>query len=59
MRCLRDFAGDLKEGSLLCLLRALRAYLERTKSMIVRASTLFILLVLRLVPFRRTLFLIS
>ena len=56
---LRDFAGNLQEGSLLCPLRALRAYLERTKSTVVRALALFILLVLRLVPFQRKLFLIS
>ena len=42
MRSFRDFAGDLEEGSLLRPLHALRAYFERTKSMVVRASTLFI-----------------
>ena len=39
---LRDFAGDLEESSLLCPWRALRAYLERTKSTFVRTSTLFV-----------------
>ena len=41
-RSLRDFAGDLEEGSLLCLVRALQGYLEQTKSAVVRASTLFV-----------------
>ena len=55
MRAFKDFAGDLEEGSLLCPLRTLQAYLERTKSMVVRASTLFVLLDIRLAPFCRAL----
>ena len=39
---LAEFAGDLEEGSLLCLVLALRAYLERTKSFPARAATLFV-----------------
>ena len=39
---LAEFAGDLEEGSLLCPVWALRAYLERTKSVPVRAATLFV-----------------
>ena len=39
---LRDYAGDLEEGSLLSLVRALQVYLERTKSAVARASTLFV-----------------
>ena len=39
---LRDFAGDLKEGSLLCPIRALRVCLSRTKLMVSRASSLFV-----------------
>ena len=42
VRCLRDFTGDLEEGSLLCPVRTLQAYLERTKSAVTRASTLFV-----------------
>ena len=38
---LREFVGDLEEGSLLCPVRALRVYLERTKSAVSRASSLF------------------
>ena len=37
---LREFAGDLEEGSLLCPVRSLRVYLEHTKSTVVpRASS--------------------
>ena len=36
-----EFAGDLEEGSLLCPVRALRTYLERTKLFPLCASTLF------------------
>ena len=39
---LRGFAEDLEEGSLLCPIRSLRAYLERTKSAVSRASSLFV-----------------
>ena len=39
---LRDFAGDPEEGSLLCPVHALRAYLKRTKSVVARTSTLFV-----------------
>ena len=38
---LREFAGDLGEGSLLCPVRSLHAYLEHTKSAVSRASSLF------------------
>ena len=40
---LREFSGDLEDGSLLCPVHALRAYLHRTKSAVARASTLFVL----------------
>ena len=39
---LREFAGNLEEGSLLCPLRALNIYLWRTSSFVVRASSLFV-----------------
>ena len=39
---LREFAGDLEEGSLLCPMRALNIYLWRTSSVVVRASSLFV-----------------
>ena len=39
---LREFAGDLEEGSLLCPVRALNIYLRRTSSVVVRASSLFV-----------------
>ena len=39
---LRDFAGDLEEGSLLCPVRAVNLYLQRTQSFVVRAHTLFV-----------------
>ena len=39
---LREFAGDLEEGSLLCPVRALSTYLRRTSSVVVRASSLFV-----------------
>ena len=39
---LREFAGDLEEGSLLCPVRALDIYLQRTSSVVVRASSLFV-----------------
>ena len=38
---LREFAGDLEEGSLLFPVRALNIYLRRTSSVVVRASSLF------------------
>ena len=37
-----DFAGDLENGSFLCPVRALRVYLERTRSAVARASSLFV-----------------
>ena len=37
-----EFAGDLEEGSLLCLVRAFNVYLRRTSSFVVRASSLFV-----------------
>ena len=42
VRSLKDFAGDLEEGSLLCTVRALWIYLKRTKSAVARASSLFV-----------------
>ena len=33
LKSLKDFAGDLEEGTLLCLVRALRIYLSKTKSL--------------------------
>ena len=39
---LREFAGDLEEGSLLCPVRALNIYLRRTYSVVVRGSSLFV-----------------
>ena len=39
---LREFAGDLEEGSLLLPVRALNIYLRRTSSVVVRASSLFV-----------------
>ena len=42
IRSLRDFTGDLEEGSLLCPVCALRMYLKRTESMVARASPLFV-----------------
>ena len=42
MRSLRVFAGDLGEGSLLCLVRTLRAYLDQSTSAAARSSTLFV-----------------
>ena len=39
---LREFAGDLEEGCLLCPVRALNIYLRRTSSVVVRASSLFV-----------------
>ena len=38
---LREFAGDLEEGSFLCPVRALNIYLRRMSSVVVRASSLF------------------
>ena len=42
VRSLRGFAGDLEEGSLLCLLRTLRIYLEKTKSCRGMSVSLFV-----------------
>ena len=39
---LREFAGDLEEGFLLCPVRALNIYLRQTSSVVVRASSLFV-----------------
>ena len=39
---LRESAGDLEEGSLLCPARALNICLRRTSSFVVRASSLFV-----------------
>ena len=39
---LRELAGDLEEGSLLCPVRALNVYLRRTSCFVVRASSLFV-----------------
>ena len=39
---LRELAGDLEEGSLLCPVRALNVYLRHTRSVVVRASSLFV-----------------
>ena len=39
---LREFAGDLEEGSLLCPVRALNIYLRRTSSVVFRAPSLFV-----------------
>ena len=42
VRALREFAVVLEEGSLLCPVRALQAYLDRTKLAAACASTLFV-----------------
>ena len=42
IRSLEEFAGELQEGSLLCPIRALRIYLEKTKSCKGMVSSLFI-----------------
>ena len=39
---MRGFAGDLEEGSPLCPVRSLRAYLKRTESAVSRSSSLFV-----------------
>ena len=39
---LREFAGDLEEGSLLCPVRALNIYLRRTRTVVARPSSLFV-----------------
>ena len=39
---LREFAGDLDEGFLLCPVRALNICMRRTSSFVVRASSLFV-----------------
>ena len=39
---LRDFTGDLEEGSLLCPVHALWACLDQSKSVVARSSTLFL-----------------
>ena len=42
LRSLREFAGDLEEGSLLCPVRALRVYLKLTKGMVPKGASLFV-----------------
>ena len=42
VRFLKDFAGDLEKGCLLCPVRALRIYLKRTRSVVARPSFLFV-----------------
>ena len=42
LKLLRDFAGDLEEGALLCPVRALRFYLKRTKGLVSFGSALFV-----------------
>ena len=42
LKSLKDFAGDLEEGSLLCPVRALRIYLEKTKCIPHRPRNLFV-----------------
>ena len=39
---LREFAGDLEEGSLLCPVQDLNIYLQRASSVVVRASSWFV-----------------
>ena len=39
---LREFAGDLEEGSLLCPVRVFNIYLRLASSVVVRASSLFV-----------------
>ena len=39
---LREFAGDLEEGSLMCPVRAVNFYLRRTSFVVVRTSSLFV-----------------
>ena len=41
-KSLSDFAGDLEGGSRLCPVRALRIYLDRTKSGAFKGSSLFV-----------------
>ena len=42
LKSLVDFAGDLPEGPLLCPVRALRIYLDKTKDMVSRPKSLFV-----------------
>ena len=42
MRSLNSFVGDLPDELLLCPVRALRAYLARTSSLLPRPRTLFV-----------------
>ena len=42
LKSLVDFAGDLDEGSLLCPVRALKIYLEKTKTLSPRPKSLFV-----------------
>ena len=43
VRPLQDFAWALEDGSLLCPMRALRAYLDQPQSAVARSLTLFVL----------------
>ena len=42
IKSLAEFAGDLPEGSLLCPVRAIQSYLDRTKTITNRPRTLFV-----------------
>ena len=42
LKSLREFAGDLEEGTLLCPMRALRIYLLKTSSIPHRPKQLFV-----------------
>ena len=42
VRSLRDFTGDLEEGSLLCLVHTLRAFFDQSMSVVAQSLTLFI-----------------
>ena len=42
LKSLSGFAGNLEEGPLLCPVRALRVYLDRTKSLVHRPRSLFV-----------------
>ena len=55
LRSLGDFAKGLEEGSLLCPVRALSIYLQRTKGITVRASSYLFRLIVLCVPFRKML----
>ena len=42
VRSLKDFMGDVEEELLLCTVRALRVYLQRTKRLVPHPRTLFV-----------------